>query len=891
MLNFECRFEALTGHPPFPWQRTLFDRICANELPRNCVLPTGLGKTSILAIWLLAFVERQREGLPPALPRRIAYVVNRRTIVDQATNEALRLRKNLMEREEFAAERELLATLCADPSGPPIAISTLRGQFADNGEWRDDPARPAIVLGTIDMIGSRLLFSGYGRGFRSRPLHAGLLGQDTLVVHDEAHLEPAFQSLLDSIGAEQERRGDLRPLRWLALSATSRDEAEAFRLTPADLKHPTVLERLHASKSIRFHAVENAKSIAPRIADLVLPRRDSNCAVLVYARTVEDVEKIAKSLRDAGLAVQTLTGTMRGFERDALTKSDPIFARFLRREKAEARGGTVVLVATSAGEVGVDLSADHLVCDLTPFDSMAQRFGRVNRFGEGRAEIDIVHSAELERLLETKVSIDSQGEDSGEEGKAATVPVREYERAAASTLGLLRRLPPAGSVALDGSPGALASLPAQERLAAFTPTPIVLPVTEILFDGWALTSARGAIPGRPPVTAWLRGVVDWEPPETSIAWREEVELLDPAALARFDPDELLEDFPIKPHEILRDRSSRVAEHLAGIARRAPDLPVWLVDADRKVERLSFADLVPDRSSRDKFDPRIAFATVVLPPCAGGLRDGMLDHGATRSDDIAYDVSCELNLPDHRPARRRVWGDATVPGMRRVRTIDLLTEDGDADRFWHWYVSVRSSDDDASRSAGEEQSLQVHAARAEAAAASIAKRLGLDGSLTRSVGLAARWHDLGKGRAVWQRSIGNDRYPDVVLAKSGSYGRMLDLGSYRHEFGSLLDLAGRPEFDSLDQESRDLVAHLVAAHHGRARPHFPAGEGFDPNRPETASMEQAMEVPRRFARLQRRYGRWGLAFLESLVRCADVMASRPAKGADEHGISATAEESR
>jgi len=79
--------------------------------------------------------------------------------------------------------------LCAiplDEKDEPLAISTLRGQFADNREWSADPSRPAVICGTVDMIGSRLLFSGYGVGFKSRPLHAGFLGQDALLIHDEA---------------------------------------------------------------------------------------------------------------------------------------------------------------------------------------------------------------------------------------------------------------------------------------------------------------------------------------------------------------------------------------------------------------------------------------------------------------------------------------------------------------------------------------------------------------------------------------------------------------------------------------------------------------------------------------------------------------------------------
>src|SRR5690606_7277704 len=85
--------------------------------------------------------------------------------------------------------RDALDSMSSVPSEQPLAISTLRGQFADNGVWRRDPSRPGIIIGTVDMIGSRLLFSGYGCGFRSKPLHAGLLGQDVLLIHDEAHLE------------------------------------------------------------------------------------------------------------------------------------------------------------------------------------------------------------------------------------------------------------------------------------------------------------------------------------------------------------------------------------------------------------------------------------------------------------------------------------------------------------------------------------------------------------------------------------------------------------------------------------------------------------------------------------------------------------------------------
>ena len=115
-------------------------------------------------------------------------------------------------------------------------------------------------------------------------------------------------------------------------------------------------------------------------------------------------------------------------------------------------------------------------------------------------------------------------------------------------------------------------------------------------------------------------------------------------------------------------------------------------------------------------------------------------------------------------------------------------------------------------------------------------------------------------------------------------RPQELTGYRHEFGSLMDLSfgdqHRSEFSALAPDVQDLVLHLIAAHHGRARPHFPDDEVFDPNHSETNALAIAIETPRRFARLQRKYGRWGLAYLESLVRAADVLASQAKPSEDQ-----------
>ncbi len=851
-----------TGHEPLPWQVRLFNDFVAGRFPGACDIPTGLGKTAAIAIWLLALAKtRGTDGFP----RRLVYVVNRRTVVDQATREVERLRERLSNDRGLACIVGALRSMAVVSEGPLIAISTLRGQFADNAEWREDPARPAVVIGTVDMIGSRLLFSAYGRGFRSKPLHAGFLGQDALIVHDEAHLEPVFQALLTRITAEQARGRDLRPIRVMALTATARtDERASLRLQDDDFRNDLVQKRFRAKKWLFLHRVEERSDVVSRMIGLARNYRDDGCAILVFVRAVEDVEKVAAGLPRG--KVQRLTGTMRGYERDRMVRDDPVFARFQtatdRNPAVTPEAGTVFLVCTSAGEVGINISADHMICDLSTLDSMVQRLGRVNRFGEREARIDVVHPA--------FTSEDGSTEASG------------LDAALERTLGLLQRLPRREDGMLDASPAALADLRARtcpsEWAAAFAPSPIAPPVSDFLFDAWALTSVREELPGRPPVADWLHGLSDWEPPEAYVAWRDEVEVLEDRVLSSMDLSDLLDDYPLKPQEILRDRADRVLTQLKKLGSKYPASRVWLVSNSGRVEVLTLGHLIQERRAD------IAWRTVILPPSVGGLREGMLDGSADPSDSLSYDVSDQVLDENGERLRCRVWDDdPRPPGMRVVRTIDTLPEADEEEgleepvrRYWYWLARSRGADDDHRTRADKSVPLDEHLNRVRNIAKSLVCRLGLPETIVQAVVLAAGMHDLGKAREVWQLMVGNED-TSHPLAKSSTRGFRPDLTRYRHELGSLMDAkqtdGAGTTLASLSPDELDLVLHLIAAHHGRARPHFFPDETFDPNYPDDTVALICAEVPGRFARLQRRYGRWGLAYLESLVRAADILASR------------------
>ncbi len=845
MPNFPTTFKALTGNDPFPWQSALYERFCrdgVDNIPKACNLPTGLGKTSVIAIWLIALANKKN------VPRRLVYVVNRRTVVDQTTEEV----------EKYFAKKV--------PGIAEFAISTLRGQFADNREWSADPSRPAVICGTVDMIGSRLLFSGYGVGFKGKPLHAGFLGQDALLIHDEAHLEPAFQKLIEAIEEEQDRCKEFGKFRVMELTATSRGDDASFpneaekRANEAD---STVQQRIGAPKLLELIANADPKKLAEELAKKALTHEASGKAILIFARTVDDVLKI-RDLLPKGRVI-TLTGTMRGLERDRLVEHE-IFKRFLPNPLAD--GETVYLVCTSAGEVGINISAYHLACDLSTYESMAQRFGRVNRFGlYGDTRVQVIHPTSF-----------------GKEGK-----VDEYDVRRQKTLKLL------GDLKGDASPKALGDLPSDNRIAAFAPPPTILPVTDILFDAWALTTIKGKLPGRPPVEPYLHGLSEYDPPQTTVAWREEVERLTEAVLKRnkLDFDEVLAAYPLKPHEELSGPThgkNKVFEQLEAIAKRDAKIELkkqhsaWLVDADGSVELYTLQKLV-ERDSSNKPVVAIGGRTVILPPAAGGLTlEGLLKGDEPFSKEIKYDVSDLWFSDKARTIKRRERSEDDEPSdpeMREVLHIDIPTSEANDDAEtepWYWFVRPQSADDDGSKYAKRIITWQHHTDDVTNGLVRIAAALFPDNEALRTaLKVAAKLHDLGKKRIVWQKSIGNP-IPNNWHAKSGwdpirkRKWKSMELTTYRHEFGSLVDLETDVDFLNLPSEDmKDLVLHLIAAHHGYSRPHFP--EPFDPEPPAGVSADDmAMSVPRRFARLQRKYGRWGLAYLESLLRAADWAAS-------------------
>jgi len=872
---FRRAFSALTGgKAPFPWQQRAFWQLVQGQIPAAVTLPTGTGKTSLIPIWLIALAWQVITGRV-SVPRRLVWVVNRRAVVDQATDEAAGLVSRLCNGEKAGtAHREILhdlrralAQLSALGSRgiAPITVSTLRGEFADNGDWKLDPSRPAIVVGTVDMVGSRLLFSGYGDGLSTRALHAGLIGQDALVVLDEAHLTPPFAALLNAIQGIQRVTGHPRPMRVTLVSATQRpvDGSAAVGVEADDRADPMLNRRLTARKTLRLHQMGERDRLAPSLTALALAHKNDCVRVVVYVRSPKTAEEVRRGIEEQApdAKVKVLTGTLRGFERDQLTR-DPVFASFRSDPDRLPPEATHYLIATSAGEVGIDLDADHLVCDLAPIDSLIQRFGRVNRLGLGKARVDVL------------------------------VPARLSDAREEATLAYLETLPPVRGGGRNVSPSTLATHP--PPLEAFSPVLRIVPLARHWLDMWALTSIRDTDwPDRPEVGPWLHGV-EAATPETWVAWRGDVAWLAREEVREQDCERALEACPVLTHERLREPTDAMKDKLTTLAEREGKAArrILLVRADDSLWRGTL-----DEATRLNVR-QLHFATVLLPLEAGGLSpQGLFTPECTEpASDVAEEAAGT--------ARRRFlvkrdevgWAASPLTGPAadasnlRGEDLDAVTdtlakstrlkllesvqvgeqrEDGeDADAAWLLYFATAVESPAVSRVGRRPETLPAHSLRVGTLAWDLGEKSGL-ADLAPAFEWAGKTHDQGKDRRCWQQAIGN-RDPTYPLAKSGNahFNHTVN-GGYRHEFGSLLDAVAGAGL--AEQPWGDLALHLIASHHGHGRPQFPE-RTFDRERALDANRDVALEAMRRFARVQARYGWWGLAWLEALLKAADGIVS-------------------
>lgn len=401
--EFGAAFMALHGVEPFPWQVALAENVCRDGMwPSLLDLPTGSGKTAALDIALFHLAVEADRGSARRAPLRIALVVDRRLVVDGTFARAQRIEKALRDAPEKSVLGRMAARLryFAGPGAPAVVAHRLRGGLPLEADWARTPCQPLLVASTVDQIGSRLLFRGYGVSDRMKPVHAALVGSDCLILIDEAHLAEPFRQTLTWVGHYRTARtqSGADPWGFAVLTATpGSTNSDRFGLTEAERTAAPggstpagrLRKRLTAEKPARLiaptkdivaHVVDQATAMLADLRQSGIEKPAIGVIVNRVARARDIHQKLEAhfALADEKADVALLIGPSRPLDRDQIVeKLEPIAT-------GAERGvlpGPLIVVATQCLEVGADLDFDGLVTECASLDALRQRFGRLNRAG------------------------------------------------------------------------------------------------------------------------------------------------------------------------------------------------------------------------------------------------------------------------------------------------------------------------------------------------------------------------------------------------------------------------------------------------------------------------------------------------------------------------------
>lgn len=944
------------GKDPFPWQERLARRTCQGSWPRCLAVPTAAGKTACIDIAVFALAYQA--SLPPecrTAPRRVLFVVDRRVVVDQAFEHARTLAAKLADACEGPVQSvaDALHQLGADPRRP-LDVYSLRGGLYRETAWVRSPLQPTVLTSTVDQVGSRLLFRGYGVTDSCKPLHAALLGNDALILLDEAHCARPFDQTMSLVDTYR-RWADAplaSPFQFVTMSATplsELSEAQIERLGADDLIHPVLGRRMRACKTTRLVIAEKAKGTKGRdelvkvlVQQALSLQQDGAEALGVIVNRVATARQTAGALRrrlgdQANIVL--LTGRMRPLDRDTIMgRIEPLLCG-----ANKPLDKPTFVVATQCLEVGADVDFHALVTECASLDSLRQRFGRLNRIAvrehapaaivvradqadpaATEAAVDPVYGKSLtatwQWLNRSKDGVDAGGDawiDFGVEamnGKwnDTDVEVRNALLAPAQDAAVLlpahldawcqtapKPMPdPDPAVFLHGRESSApevqvvfrADLGDDENLwaeiAELCPpsSSETLPVRLAMFRSWLRgeqidddssdvegdsNHGADAESDRPEAPA-KRRALQWKGPgarETGI-----IDALSPVTpgevyiLPASSDAALLGDFPFDERGV----------------SKALDLgdQAYLQSRDRAVLRLRHELYPALNRSADTFD-----VSRLEPDELESRVQELLALLRAEPDDMVQRAADHLASKRNRIVKAHPLGGLVLLGRRRLQVFDRFAE------------SEESWDTGGARP----YLLTDHGRHVAARGSSFARQSGA-AALSRVIELAGLFHDTGKADPRFQAWLhsGSRRAADIyphLLAKSivpmpTSHDRVETRKRSEYPEGGRHELLSvrfaethRALLRELDESDRELVLHLIAAHHGFCRPFAPVVEDPCPvevtfhhdGLPVQAFSNAGLErldsgVAERFWRLTRRFGWWGLPWLEAMLRLADWACS-------------------
>lgn len=880
MERFEEFYQALYQRKPFPWQKRLALKVGTGEWPVAIALPTAAGKTTCIDIAVFALACKATNAA-----RRIFFIVDRRIVVDQAYVYATELSQKLVDAENGIVKEVATALKGIAGNERPLDVYALRGGMYRETSWARSPLQPTVIASTVDQIGSRLLFRGYGVSESMMPIHAGLVGNDSLILLDEAHCAKPFDQTLRAVKQYRSWHPNTAPFQCVSITATPLVDGPVETDNEEDRNDPVLGRRISASKTAKLVVADKAKGKNGQVELVKVLKAEaedlakSHACVGIIVNRVATARKLTEALGEGTIL---LTGRMRPLDRDRLFQEK---LQSLLSNSTETPPRFVV--GTQCLECGADFDFHALVTECASLDALRQRFGRLNRIAKrdnAQATI-VIRGDETESTEEDPVYGESLADTWKWLKAKSTNNVVDFGIAA------MRRL--------------LDSENEEEVVKLNAPSsdaPVLLPA---YLDCWVQTHPipepdpdpalflHGPIrPGQPDVQVVFRDDLGDDPEK----WAEVVSLIPPSSseavtvpisvFRRWLSGESFQDLTTDVEHGDPEPEKETEKHQSQL-----NALEW-----NGFEKSHVAGTNTVRPNRTYVVPTQQVGGSVLGDFPFGLSDEAEQAFKTSRDKLAIRFP-EFNLTEEDEAYETTLqqfieaktGEA-VKNLRGDWEFELHPCGGLValgKRRLHKFDPTYLDEPDDSYRSSRAISLEDHCRGVAAIARRFATGCGLDADLFEQAGL---WHDLGKLDPRFQamlKQLSPRTAIGIALAKSERVPKTLKereasriLHGYpkgaRHELLSVSMLSTCTD--------NDLLLYLIGTHHGAARPFAnpiedaslvpfkkqPAlhGKAFDVSDSRQDIAAWNADLPERFWRMVNQYGWWGLAYQEAIFRFAD-----------------------
>lgn len=252
---------------------------------------------------------------------------------------------------------------------------------SDDEELDKYPSKEYIIIGTQDMLISGALNRAYGSSPYRWPVIFGLFNNDCMWVLDEIQimengLPTSIQ--LDAFHKSFGTYGKHITLwmsatlnpEWLKTVNSPEDKSNIYELEPNDYDD-ALKKRNNATKTLHKADIVLKKAYDKKDVEYLQKLHEKGTVTAIIVNTVKRAQALYHLFREEGIDCKLIHSRFRVAERQKLNE----WIENLEEEQDK------IIISTQVLEAGVDISVRVLITEIAPWSNMVQRFGRCNRKG------------------------------------------------------------------------------------------------------------------------------------------------------------------------------------------------------------------------------------------------------------------------------------------------------------------------------------------------------------------------------------------------------------------------------------------------------------------------------------------------------------------------------